>query len=89
MALKKSIELENGVIAEYWRIVRISFLNKSLKAIVDLELWKDAEVRSEGNKLPVKTECLVVEMDSLNCDLFPTCYSKIKLLENFIGAEDV
>ena len=32
---------------------------------------------------------LAVELDSLNCDLFPTCYSKIKLLENFTGAEDV
>jgi hypothetical protein len=89
MALKKSIELENGMIAEYWKIVKISFINKSLKAIVDLELWKDKDVRGEGSKLPVKTECLHVELESLNCDIFPTCYSKIKLLENFTGAEDV
>lgn len=89
MAIKKSVELENGVVAEYWRIVKISILNGTQRAVVDMELWKDVTVRGLEGKNPVKSACEAVELDSLNCDLFPTCYSKIKLLENFTGAEDV
>ena len=89
MALKKSIELENGMIAEYWRIVKVSILNGTSRAVLEMELWKDSVTRLEENKLPVKKDFLSVELDSLNCDLFPTCYSKIKLLENFTGAVDV
>lgn len=89
MAIKKEVELENGIVAEYWRIVKISILNGTQRAVLDLELWKDATVRNEEGKRPVKSDCVAVELDSLNCDLFPTCYSKIKLLENFTGAIDV
>jgi len=89
MAIKKSVELENGVVAEYWRIVKISILNGTQRAVVDMELWKDASVRGLKGKNPVKSACEAVELDSLKCDLFPTCYSKIKLLENFTGGEDV
>lgn len=87
MAIKKSVELANGVIAEYWRIHKVTILNGTLTAVVDMELWKDSASRAD--KQSVKSDCFVVELDSLNCDLFPTCYSKIKLLENFTGAEDV
>ena len=89
MAIKKSVELANGIVAEYWRIVKISILNGTQRAVIDMELWKDASVRGLEGKSPVKSACEAVELDSLKCDLFPTCYSKIKLLENFTGAEDV
>jgi len=89
MAIKKSVELENGVIAEYWRIENVVLINGSNQAEVLLELWKDKSVRQNSSKTSVKKELYFVELESLNCDIFPTCYSKIKLLENFTGAEDV
>ena len=95
MALKKAIELDNGVIVNYHRIYAIekrtnvavwinihSYINKAKR---DEE--KEAEDRGE-QIFPFKN-CFMIEAPYDETKEIEDYYTYLKTLEMFVGAEDI
>lgn len=88
MALKKQIETESGILAEYWRIHILRHDRKEAKTEVVLGCYKDVTAR-QADKAPVLSLSLHLIGDIESGNVIQNCYDLIKLLPQFEGAEDV
>lgn len=93
MAIKKAIELDSGITADYWRIYSMNIKHNEKSADLLLYLYVDETYRP-ANKV-VATRFYTVGSDALSGQGMLTtpplesCYTALKLLEDFLDAEDV
>ena len=96
MALKKKIELETGIEADYWRISKVLIVGMQ-SATAYVELFKDEGSR-RGSKQPVLRDEFTwagednpFTADGIERGVNPMkiCYAKLKEGDKFKGAEDV
>jgi len=87
MAIKKIIELENGVTAEYIRIkgVQKSYdVDRGEESILNIEVYLDGASRNDEKK-PVILENVNVPL----VNSFEEAYVELKKLDKYIDAEDI
>lgn len=89
MGIKKQIEFDNGIVAEYWRIESFTVINGSSNVQLNINLWKNKEVRSIEGKDCISSHVFHVDLDESMGIVLSNCYDKLKLLPTFEGAEDV
>lgn len=84
MALIKEIELENGMICDYWRIVSVTVDHLNSKIDIGVHLYKSKIARNNG-KEPVKFDRYGFHSDSIPGifteakDLYKKCYDLLKV----------
>lgn len=98
MALKKQIELENGVIVNYHRIVSINKITNS-SIIIEIASYTSEEKRqkeidyynsAEENKaMHVFIETTYLNKEYNETDTIQDIYEYLKTTEKFIDAEDI
>lgn len=94
MALKKEIELSNGVITNYHRIVSInSIINKH--TIIEVAMYtlerirlEEKEEASEDNPINLSIDTTIVKTDYKDNLGIEEAYEYLKTLKQFEGAED-
>lgn len=86
MALQIEKELENGIVADYWKIERYELDIASNNLIVSLGHYLSKEVR-DAEKDPVGIKVLHLTYDTKDV-LMETVYNKIKDLPEFSGSID-
>ncbi len=89
MALKKQIEFDNGVVADYWRVESFEIANGSNEGIINVELWKDQVTRETEGKSCISVHNFIVPLDQSMGIVLSNCYDKLKTLEAFQEAVDV
>lgn len=93
MALFKKIELENGVIVNYHRIVSINKItNKSI--VIEVASYTSKEKRLEELEKEGLTMNIIIDTSYLNKDYnendtIEDLYGYLKITEKFKNAEDV
>lgn len=88
MAIKKTIEFNNGATGNYIRIVDINLRNGSNEGMVKVHVWKDAETRNTEGKVPLFESNFGIEMVGEG-DYLTRCYNGLKNLSDFWDSEDV
>lgn len=86
MALKKQIELESGVVADYWKITNIfqNYLQENTS--ISIAGYVSKEIRQEGKQPTVTKTFLLPLIDSEN--IRASAYEALKEQELFIGSEN-
>ena len=93
MAIKKEIELENGIVVNYHRIVSINKItNKSL--IIEVasyisEKKRQEEIEKEGQEMNIFIETTYLSKEYNETDTIKDLYEYLKTTEKFKDAEDV
>lgn len=88
MALKKSLEINNtGISGEYIRLDNIKFLKEDTLLVI-LDIYANQALR-EQDKQPLTPISIYLKDKQFIDQLKQLVYNKVKLLENFEGAEDV
>ena len=79
MAFKKSLQLNNGFTAEYWRVVSVPSNKLEDKGEVVVVAYKDKATR-DNNRTTVARKVYTVDSSSFNFsgDLFEQAYEIIK-----------
>lgn len=93
MALKKQIELENGIITNYHRIVSINKITNSL-IIIEVasytsELKRQEELEKEGQEMNVFIDTTFLNKEYSETETIKDLYNYLKTTEKFANAEDV
>lgn len=93
MALKKEIELENGIIVNYHRIVSINKITNST-IIVEVgsyisEAKRQEEIEKQGQKMNVFIETTYLNKEYNEADSIKDLYNYLKTTEKFKDAEDI
>lgn len=92
MALKKQIELENGIIVNYHRIVSINKItNKSIiieVASYTSEAKRNEEVEKDGQEMNVFIETTYLNKEYNETDTIEDLYNWLKTTDKFFEAED-
>lgn len=95
MALKKEIELENGVIVKYHRIVSINKIT-NVQTIVEVASYINEQKREEekeaiknGASMNIFIDTNYIALEYLENDNIQSLYDKLKETDKFIGAEDI
>jgi hypothetical protein len=93
MALKKQIELENGVIVNYHRIVSINKITNS-SIIVEVasytsEAKRQEEVEKTGQAMNIFIETTYLNKDYNETDTIKDLYNYLKTTDKFADAEDI
>lgn len=95
MALLKEIELENGVIVKYHRIVSINKITNN-QTIVEVASYTTEEKREEekeaiknGTSMNVFIDTNYYNFDYNENDNIQDYYNKLKELDKFKDAEDI
>ena len=98
MAIKKEIELENGIIVNYHRIVSINKITNSCNIIevasYTSEKQRDKEKEyyestEENKQMNVFIETEYITKEYSENETIEECYKYLKNLEQFKDAEDV
>ena len=94
MALLKSIELNNGVVVNYHRIVSIcSITNHSIRLEIasytsqEKRLQEQYEIEN-GNSVTVYMETKYISVPYDEASTIKDWYAYLKTIEPFVGAED-
>lgn len=94
MALRKAVELSNGVIVDYWKIKTIQIDPELRHARLQLVAWTDEIARNE-NKDPAVPEAYVLLVNPFfshqglrTAELFPVAYDLLKSAQGFEFAEN-
>lgn len=93
MALKKQIELENGIITNYHRIVSINKITNS-SIIIEVasytsELKRQEELEKEGKEMNVFIDTTFLNKEYNETETIKDLYNYLKTTEKFADAEDV
>lgn len=92
MALKKQIELENGIIINYHRIVSINKItNKSIiieVASYTSEEKRQEEIEKEGQEMNIFIDTTYLDKEYNETDTIEDLYNWLKTTEKFKDAED-
>jgi hypothetical protein len=93
MAIKKEIELENGIVVNYHRIVSINKItNKSL--IIEVasyisEKKRQEEIEKEGQEMNIFIETTYLSKEYNETDTIQDLYDYLKTTEMFKDAKDI
>lgn len=93
MALTKKIELENGVIVNYHRIVSINKItNKSI--VIEVASYtsqekRQEEIEKEGQSMNIFIDTIYLDKEYNETDSIRDLYNYLKTTEKFSEAEDV
>lgn len=93
MALKKQIELENGVMVNYHRIVSINKItNKQI--IIEVASYtskekRQEEIDKEGQEMNIFIETTYLNKKYNESDSIQDLYNYLKTTEKFANAEDI
>ena len=93
MALSKKIELENGVVVNYHRIVSINKItNKSV--IIEVASYtskekRQEEIEKEGQSMNIFIETTYLNKDYNETDTIEDLYGYLKNTEKFSNAKDI
>lgn len=93
MALKKQIELENGIITNYHRIVSINKITNS-SIIIEVasytsEAKRQEELEKEGQEMNVFIDTTFLNKEYNETETIKDLYNYLKTTEKFADAEDV
>lgn len=86
MALKKEVDTNFGIKADYWRLDMFSYNKKDSSVTATFCLYKDSESAKEA-KASLDTVSFQFTIEDLNKDVRIACYEKAKE-SLLIGAED-
>lgn len=98
MAIKKEIELENGIIVNYHRIVSINKITNDCNIIevasYTSEKQRDKEKEyyrstDENKQMNVFIDTKYIQKDYSECETIEECYEYLKTLDKFKDAKDV
>ena len=86
MALQKQIEQNSGVVAQYHKILNMTFDNAKKQATILVASYLSKEARDLG-KQPVSMETI----SRIQCQngTMAECYSHLKSLEKYSGSQNV
>lgn len=88
MALRKSVDCDTGIAAEYWRISRVELYPKNM-VTADIECYLNKVARDASKNPVIKMTFTFKHSALIDVDIVAWCYNKIKLLDFFTGSEDV
>lgn len=93
MALRKKIELENGIIVNYHRIVSINKITNST-IIIEVgsyisEAKRQEEIEKQGQEMNIFIETFYLNKDYNENETIKDLYDYLKTTEKFKDAEDV
>lgn len=93
MGLKKQIELENGVIVNYHRIVSINKITNN-SIIVEVASYtseekRQEEIEKEGQEMNIFIETTYLNKEYNETDTIQDLYDYLKTTEKFKDAEDL
>lgn len=93
MALNKKIELENGIITNYHRIVSINKITNSA-IIIEVgsyisEEKRQEEIEKQGQEMNIFIETTYLNKEYNEDDTIKDLYDYLKTTEKFKDAEDV
>lgn len=98
MALKKEIELDNGIILNYHRIVSINKITNSCN-IIEVASYTSEKQREkekeyynntdENKSMNVFIETSFIQKEYSERETIEECYEYLKMLEKFKEAEDI
>ena len=98
MALKKEIELENGITVNYHRIVRINKITNNCNVIEVASYTSEKqrekekeyyESTDENKQLNVFIETDYIQKEYSESETIEECYEYLKTLDKFKDAEDI
>lgn len=86
MALQKQIEQDNGVSANYHKIINMTVDNGQKKASISVASYVSKEMRDAG-----KRPLAIQNISSISCPngTLAECYVHLKSLAKYSGASDV
>lgn len=98
MALKKEIELKNGITVNYHRIVSLNKITNN-SSIIEIASYTNEDKRQEeidycssseeNKKMNVFIDTTYINKEYNEDETIEDCYSYLKTLEKFKEAEDV
>lgn len=93
MALKKEIELENGVIVNYHRIASINKITNNSN-IIEIASYTNEEKRKEeiekfGQSMNIFINTTYINTEYNETDTIRELYGYLKTTELFLNAEDI
>lgn len=93
MALKKKIELENGIILNYHRIVSINKITNS-EIIIEVGSYiskekRQEEIEKQGQEMNIFIDTTYLNKEYNETDTIKNLYNYLKTTEMFKDAEDV
>ena len=93
MGLKKQIELENGIVVNYHRIVSINKItNKSIiieVASYTSEVKRQEEMKKQGQEMNIFIDTTYLDKEYNESDSIQDLYNWLKTTEKFKDAKDI
>jgi hypothetical protein len=90
MALKKQTKTQYGIIADYWRLLSLSYHKQDRALSFTLGLFVNEEMAKE-NVVPLEFKHLIFEPqnEDFEADIRKACYAHAKACTELEGAEDI
>lgn len=88
MALKLQTNFNNGIVAEYYRMVCLNINFNTGKTMVGVDLFKDEATRRLPNAQAITTNYFQVITPALGQDIRADFYVELKKLDKFKTALD-